>query len=531
MTDNLADLLARAAEQSPDRVALVEPATGRRVTWAELDREVDKVAGGLAELGLVAGYRVLISLANRVELVTVYLAALRSRLVAVPVNPRAATGELVRMLADCGARLVVAGPATAATARAAVAGLQDALVGADEELRARTPVPRIVVVGTQSLPGESTYDELLSEQGTVAAPPPDPEALAVLLYTSGTSGAPRAAMLSHRALVANLEQVAAVQPPMLEPDDVVLGVLPLFHVYGLNAVLGQVLRRQATLLVVDGFDADSTLDLVSQQGVTVLPVAPPVFAHWRGVPDLRERLGSVRLCLSGSAPLPAEAVRAFTDATGIPVHQGYGLTEAAPVVTSTLCSRAPKPGSVGAALPGVALRLVDETGAAPEGEDPGEIQVAGDNLFSGYWPDGEDAPGADGWFATGDVGFLDADGDLFLVDRLKDLVIVSGFNVYPSEVEDVVREVDAVADAAVIGTDDERTGEAVVAYVVRRADSSLTDAEVADAVREHCASRLARFKQPAVVHVVTDLPRSLTGEVSRGRLRERRRRRSTGLLE
>lgn len=530
MTDNLADLLARAAEQSADRVALVEPATGRRVTWAELDREVDRVARGLAELGLVAGYRVLVSLANRVEFVTVYLAALRSRLVVVPVNPRAATGELVRMLADCGARLVVAGPATAATVRSAVAGLQDALVGADEELRARTPVPRIVVVGTQSLPGERAYDELLSEHGTVVVPSHDPEALAVLLYTSGTSGAPRAAMLSHRALLANIEQVAAVQPPMLTPDDKVLGVLPLFHVYGLNAVLGQVLRRQATLVVVDGFDAAGTLDLVAQQGVSVLPVAPPVFGHWRGVPGLRERLAGVRLCLSGSAPLPAEAVRAFTDATGLEVHQGYGLTEAAPVVTSTLCSGAAKPGSVGAAVPGVALRLVDETGAAPEGADPGEIHVAGDNLFSGYWPDGAEAPGPDGWFATGDVGFLDADGDLFLVDRLKDLVIVSGFNVYPSEVEDVVREVDAVADAAVIGAEDERTGEAVVAYVVRRDDSSLTDAEVADAVREHCASRLARFKQPAAVHVVADLPRSLTGEVSRGRLRERRRR-STGLLE
>ena len=531
MTDNLADLLARAAEQSADRVALVEPATGRRVTWAELDREVDRVARGLAELGLVAGYRVLVSLANRIEFVTTYLAALRSRLVAVPVNPRAATGELVRMLADCGARVVVAGPATATTVRSAVAGLQDALIGADEALRARTPVPRIVVVGTRSLPGETAYDELLSERGTVAVPPADPDALAVLLYTSGTAGSPRAAMLSHRALLANIEQVAAIDPPMLTPDDRVLGVLPLFHVYGLNAVLGQVLHRQATLVVVDGFDAEGTLDLVADEQVTVLPVAPAVFGHWRRVAGVRERLSTVRLCLSGSAPLPAEAVEAFTAATGIGVHQGYGLTEAAPVVTSTLCSRAPKPGSVGSALPGVRIRLVDETGAAPEGEDPGEIHVSGDNLFSGYWPDGAEAPGPDGWFATGDVGFLDADGDLFLVDRLKDLVIVSGFNVYPSEVEEVVREVDAVADAAVIGAADERTGEAVVAYVVRRAESSLTDAEIAEAVREHCASRLARFKQPAAVHVVADLPRSLTGEVSRGRLRERRSRRGMGLLE
>ena len=148
------------------------------------------------------------------------------------------------------------------------------------------------------------------------------------------------------------------------------------------------------------------------------------------------------------------------------MHQGYGLTEASPVVTSTLCSREPRPGSVGAALPGIELRLVDETWGQVEGEDPGEIQVRGDNLFSGYWPDGADGPDAEGWYGTGDVGFLDASGDLFLVDRVKELVIVSGFNVYPTEVEDVIREVDGVADAAVIGAPDEATGEAVVAYVV-----------------------------------------------------------------
>jgi long-chain acyl-CoA synthetase len=480
---NLADLVARAAREKPQGVALVEPGSGRRMTWAELDAEADHVAQGLSALGMVAGYRVMIDLSNRIEFVASYLGALRARLVAVPVNPRSATGEVVRMLADCGARVVVADAATVTTVRSAVAGLEDALVGADDELRARTTVPRVVVVGAPHLPGETSYTDLVAEDGRVPPTPEDPEALAVLLYTSGTSGRPRAAMLTHRALVSNVEQAAAMEPRLITGDDVVLGVLPLFHVYGLNAVLGQVMRQQA------------------------------------------------RLVLSGSAPLAPDLVAAFEARTGVTVHQGYGLTEAAPVVTSTQRSASPKRGSVGAALPGISLRLVDEGGHAPEGEDPGEIEIKGANLFSGYWPDGDDGPADDGWWATGDVGFLDAEGDLFLVDRLKELVIVSGFNVYPVEVEEVIAELDTVREAAVIGVPDERTGEAVVAYVKPAPGSSLGAEELAAQVRAHCATRLARFKQPSVVEVVDELPHTVTGKVAKGTLRATRRRRNMGLLE
>ena len=250
-------------------------------------------------------------------------------------------------------------------------------------------------------------------------------------------------MLTHRALLANLEQVADVEPPMIHGDDVVLGVLPLFHVYGLNAVLGGVLRHRARLVLAERFDPQGTLDLIDDEACSVVPVAPPVFGHWLADPHLRERLGPVRLMLSGSAPLAASVIDEFTERTGLPVHQGYGLTEAAPVVTSTLCTRRP-PERLGGRGPARDRASGSSTTAAsaPEGEDPGEIQIRGDNLFSGYWPDGSGGPDDDGWWSTGDVGFLDASGDLFLVDRLKELVIVSGFNVYPIEVEDVVREVD-----------------------------------------------------------------------------------------
>jgi long-chain acyl-CoA synthetase len=479
---------------------------------------VSRVATGLGAAGIVAGHRVMLALGNRLEFVTTYLGVLRAQAVAVPVNPTSTVDELGRMFADSGSRMVVADPDT-------VEGVRSAVASAPSRVE-------IVVVGSAAGPGERSYDDLLASEVRPVPPLRDPEKLAVLLYTSGTSGRPRAAMLTHRALIANVEQVATVEPPMIHSDDVVLGVLPLFHVYGLNAVLGGVLRHRAKLVLTERFDPEGTLDLIEDEACSVVPVAPPVFAHWGGVEALEERLGPVRLFLSGSAPLSAELIEEFTRRTGIPIHQGYGLTEAAPVVTTTLRSAEPEPGSVGAPLDGIELRLVDDDGrplSEAENGDPGEIQIRGDNLFSGYWPDGADGPDADGWWSTGDVGVLDAAGDLHLVDRVKELVIVSGFNVYPAEVEAVIEEVDGVAVAAVIGVADELTGEAVVAYVVPT--DSGDPQGLADAIAEHCSQRLARFKHPSRIEVVDELPRTVTGQVQKGRLRGRERRRALGILE
>jgi long-chain acyl-CoA synthetase len=530
---DVADLLIRASTENPDKLAVVE-AGGRSTTWAELEDEVGRLATGLGAAGVVAGHRVMIVMGNRLEFVSTYLGVLRAQAVAVPVNPTATAGELARMIADSGSRVVVADADSVTQVRGAVAALDEAMAGdhpdgsIEADLFSRLVRPRLVVVGATLQPGERSYDHLRAERAHAIPPLQDPEKLAALLYTSGTSGRPRAAMLTHRALLANIEQVASVDPPMIHGDDVVLAVLPLFHVYGLNAVLGVALYHRAKLVLAARFDPQGTLDLIEDEACSVIPVAPPVFAYWRGLDQLRERLGPVRLMLSGSAPLAPELIEEFTELTGIPIHQGYGLTEASPVVTSTLVSEKLQVGSVGAALPGVEIRLVDEFGSAPEGEDPGEISVRGANLFSGYWPDGSDGPDGEGWWSTGDVGFLDPSGDLFLVDRLKELVIVSGFNVYPVEVEEVIREVDGVTEAAVIGVGDETQGEAVVAYVVAPGRDA---AEIGSAVRAHCETRLARFKQPSRVEVVGELPVGVTGKVQKGRLRGMERRRALGLLE
>ncbi len=526
MDSNVADLLDRAAAREPNKTVLSEAATGRTATCLGLDDLVDRVVEGLSAAGMVAGYRVMIATGNSIEFVAAYLGTLRAGMVAVPVNPRSATGELIRMLADSGARMVIADPDTIATVREAVGGLGGAMEASGLESALR---PRIVAVGSTLMPGERGWDQLVATRGSRTPARVDPESLAVLLYTSGTSGRPRAAMLSHRALLANIEQVALVDPPMISGRDVVLGVLPLFHVYGLNAVLGQVLRQQARLVLVDGFDAEGSLDIIEDEAISVVPVAPAVFAYWMQVPGLEERLGPVRLVLSGSAPLDPELTEAFTGRTSIAIHQGYGLTEGAPVVTSTLCSKQSTPRSVGAALPGIEIKLVDDNGREPHDEDGGEIHIRGDNLFSGYWPDGVDGPDADGWWPTGDVGYLDRSGDLYLVDRVKELVIVSGFNVYPSEVEEVLTELPEVLEAAVIGVDDPLTGEAVVAYV--RPTPAGSGDGLLDLLRRHCEERLARFKQPSVIHVVEKLPYTPTGKVQKGRLRATERRRALGLLE
>ena len=519
---NLAQLVSDAAEQAADDPAIAD--ASRTLTWSDLNDEVHAVASGLASMGLVAGGRVLIAVGNRVEFVASYLGCVRAGLVAVPVNPTSVSGEFRRMIADSGARCCICD-------RGAAEGVRAAL----QEVTAMPRVPpQLVVVDGSALPtetaAETTYADLVTGDSRPVSPPVDPENLAVLLYTSGTSGRPRAAMLTHRSLLANIEQAAAVKPAPVTSEDVVLGVVPLFHVYGLNAVLGQVLRQRASLVLVERFDPADTLDVIEQHLVTNLPVAPPVFLAWRDHGDLGQRLRSVRLVLSGSAPLDVEAGQRFSEQTGLTVHQGYGLTEASPAVTSTMASATVKAGSVGSMLPGVELRVVDDRGQEVVGDDSGEIWVRGDNVFVGYWPNRDGGPDESGWFATGDVGYLDEDGDLFLVDRKRELVIVSGFNVYPTEVEDVIVELDEVFESAVIGDADTETGEAVVAYVVPQHGVTVQPEQLATIVDAHCADRLARFKRPREIHVVDELPHSVTGKVAKGRLRSVQRRRAMGLL-
>jgi len=614
---HLADLVEAAAARHADHPALIDAATGATLTWGELDATVSAEARRLAVAGVVAGDRVVIRCARGPALAVAVLGALRAGAVAVPVGP----GDVGAVVAHCAPRVLV----------------DDAAAAAEVE-----------VIGPPDL----------TERGAPVAAVGGGEDVALLLYTSEARGV----CLSHRAVLANRAQAAALRPAPVTPVDRVLLAQPLFHAYGLAAGLFQVCWAGATAVLPGPGrpDAEELADTVVRYRVSGLAGVPSTYRALLDLPRerLRTALADLRLCTCGGVPLPRPWAVAFQEATGHRIVEGYGLTEAGPVVTSTPIDGIAVPGSVGRPLPGIELRLVDRDGrpmtppseavaaaaddpvgepALPTGEqegaaipepaadgsdaadgsepepaatgpgttgvrpeagalgtgaihvrtaasrvatdvlavaergvaefravaeraavevraaaeraatevraavrtgdpvgdmiddaqdvegpadpasDAGLIALRGPHLFSGYWPGRTGGPDADGWFVTSDMGFLDGSGVLHLVDRSSDLVVVSGFTVYPHEVERVLGELPAVAEAAVVGVPDERTGQAVRAVVVRVAGAELD----ADAVRAHCRARLARFKVPAQVVFVDELPRTVAGRLARHLLVDR----------
>jgi len=468
---NLATLLRDHASQRGGQVAL--RTKEKSWTWSELDAIVDRAASALLNVGAT---KVAIVLPNTIDFVVALLGAMRAGVLAVPVNPGFTGRELRHVLNDSGADLVI-----------------------------------------------DSDHPLALDSGAPAGdlPEADGDAVALLLYTSGTEGAPKGAMLTHGALIANHRQIGEIKPPIMSESDVVLLALPLFHAYGLNAGLGAVIWYGACGILSTESDPLATAGLIALHRITVAVGVPPMYRAWGELPNAAELLRSLRLAVCGAAALdPADALR-FKERTGVNVHIGYGLTETAPVLTSTLTSESIKPGSIGKPLPGVSLKLVNAFGEMSDddpgygADDEGEIVVRGDNLFVGYWPDRRGGPDQDGWWRTGDVAYADAEGDLFIVDRIGELIIVNGFNVYPAEVEQVLTAHPAVAEAAVLGVADPETGHAVHAYVVL-SDSTVTE----DELHEHCAANLARFKRPSTIEFVDELPRSVIGKVRKKLLRD-----------
>jgi long-chain acyl-CoA synthetase len=468
--------LASMVDPHPaDRVALVE--RDRVVTYGELRRRLGLLRGALAARGVSRGDRVAVVGPNGIELVEGYLAVLGLGAIVVPLNPQSPAAELER---------------------------ERLAVGVSE------------VVSTSA--GE--IDELLAS-GHPEAPlvDVDPSDVAVLCFTSGTAGAPRAAMLTHGSLSANVAQMST-GPDRLGPDDVVLGVLPLFHVFGFGVALDATLNAGARLVLAPRFDPVGTMELISATGITVVLGAPPMWVAWSQLPEATAgAFASVRQALSGAAKLPEDVTAALEDRLGLVVREGYGLTEASPVVTTSVGIE-PRRGSVGRALDGVDVRVVDDDGMDVLDGDPGEIWVRGPNVFAGYWDDPEATArvlSADGWLRTGDIAVTDDDGYLYIVDRAKDLIIVSGFNVFPAEVEQVVADAPGVAEVCVVGVPHPTTGEAVRAYVVSTADGA--DRVTEDAISAWCRQHLARYKCPTSVLVVDALPKGLGGKVLRRVLR------------
>ena len=498
MGDRLVNLAHMIDAHDADRVALIS--RNRETTYGELRDQVARLRGGLSARGVSDGDRVAIICANNRYFVISYLAVVGLGAIAVPLNPESPAAELEREIAEVTPASVIIGP-SATTAWSQIGDARDA-------------VATVVFAEGDAPAGVVPLAELLQAE-PMPAVDVDRDHLAVMMFTSGTAGPPRAAMLSHGNLLANIEQTLSVRDET-RPDDVVYGVLPLFHIFGLTVVLGVSFTVGATVLLVQRFDPATAVESIVQRRVTIVPGAPAMwvaFAYFDAIPD--DAFATVRLALSGASRLPVTAAEQFERRFGVTIREGYGLTEAAPVVTSST-GMPVRLGSVGRVLVGEEVRLVGDDGEDVPAGDAGEIWVRGANVFQGYWHDPEATARVlrDGWLRTGDIATTDDDGFLYLVDRAKDLIIVSGFNVYPAEVEEVLAEHAAVADVAVIGVPHPHQGEAVKAYVVRAPGVDVDE----DALIEHCTAYLARYKCPSKVIFVDQLPRTASGKVVRREL-------------
>jgi long-chain acyl-CoA synthetase len=490
---NLATNLLRTAERFPERPAVRLDDT--ILTYRALADASGRVATMLCERGVRPGDRVAVMLPNVPQFAAVYYGVLRAGGVVVPMNPLLKEREVGYYLGDSGAALIAAwhGCADEATAGASRAGAPTLVVG-DDFVDLLAPVPPMS--GAVERSGSDT---------------------AVILYTSGTTGQPKGAELSHDNLSTNVD-VMATDLVRVGPEDVVFGGLPLFHSFGQTCGLNTAVKVGACLTLVSRFVAGAVLDVLERDRVTVFEGVPTMYVALLGEPGLDKRdLSALRVCVSGGAALPVEVMREFERTFGCVILEGYGLSETSPVASFNHPDRPRKAGSIGTPVRGVEMRLVDEYGLDIPAGEVGEIVIRGHNVMKGYWRRDEATAEAipDGWFRSGDLARMDDDGYYFIVDRRKDLIIRGGYNVYPREIEEVLYEHPAVAEAAVIGVPDASLGEEVGAAVVVRPGGAVTARELQDFVK----SQVAAYKYPRRVWLVPALPKGPTGKVLKREIR------------
>ena len=494
--------VARILEGHPDdRIALISH--GRETTYGELRRQVAALRAEFQKLGLSQGECVALLCSNTPYFVVAYFAAVGLGAVVAPLNPTSPSPEIEKELNVVQPAVVVVEPA----AMTMWSGVTSAT---------RHAIRSVLATEGHGIDGAHTLDEIFASDQSAPILDVDPSAPAAYMFTSGTAGSPKAAVLTQGNLMANIEQ--SMLSEHMTIDDVTFGVLPTYHIFGLNVMLATTLAAGARIVLVQRFDPVSAIETVIERGITVMLGAPSM---WLAISQLMEvpanTFDKVRLALSGAAKLPEQTIHSLSSRFGLQVVEGYGLTEASPAVTNAI-DLPFTPGSIGRPLDGIHVRIVDENGDDVLVGDSGEIWVKGPNVFAGYLNDPEATARVltpDGWLKTGDIAVVDENGNIFMVDRAKDLIIVSGFNVFPAEVEDVLRMHPDVADAAVVGTAHPHSGETVRAYVVLKPGTHLDE----DAVVDHCRRNLARYKCPSKVLFVDQLPRNFSGKVQRYALR------------
>jgi long-chain acyl-CoA synthetase len=488
MTNLAQNLLDTAAKEGPHPALRMDEA---HLSYDEFRDAALRVAAAVQARGIEPGDRVGMVLPNVLSFPVVFYGALLAGAAVVPMNPLLKAREVEYYLRDSGARLVVTGEQSAGpvSEAAATVGMESVTVG-------------------PALPEGLMTDEPLATPVERAD-----DDTAVILYTSGTTGQPKGAELTHAGLNSNAR---TTQETLLEgsPDDVIMGCLPLFHVFGLTCSLNAGVLAGATLTLIPRFDGGKALTVVERDGVTVFQGVPTMFSAMLHQPDAPDHdMSSLRLCVSGGSAMPVEVMRSFEETFGCIVLEGYGLSETSPVASFNHPHAERKPGSIGTPIRGVEIRLVDDEGNDTPAGEVGEIAVRGENVMKGYWNRPEDTQAAipDGWFRTGDLARQDEDGYFFIVDRKKEMIIRGGYNVYPREIEEALYEHPAVAEAAVIGIKHPDLGEEVAAAVALKPGASAEPGELQAFVKE----RVAAYKYPRHLWVVDALPKGPTGKILR----------------
>jgi long-chain acyl-CoA synthetase len=487
MNESLACSLIAAAERHPERIAV--RLGERSMSYAELKAATHECAELLLGLGVHAGDRVALMLPNVPEFAVAYYGALRAGAVIVPINVLLKAREVKYLLRDSGA--------------AALLCWHECLAEADQ------PAEELGVVRVVVAP--DTFEErLVGATQTASVADRAGDDTAVIMYTSGTTGRPKGAQLTH----ANLTMNAAVTCDLLGADehDVLLGVLPMFHAFGQNCVLNVAIRVGATVSLVTRFEPGEVLETLARDRVTIFEGVPTMYSALLHHPRDKGDVTSLRVCASGGAALPVEVLHGFEQAFGCVVLEGYGLSETTAVASFNHRDRVRLPGSIGTPIAGVEMKVVDGERATLGTDEVGEIAIRGHNVMKGYLNQPEataEAVDPDGWFYTGDIGRVDADGRYYIVDRKKDMIIRGGYNVYPREIEEVIYEHPAVREAAVVGIPHPYLGEEVGAAVALNPGAELTEFEL----RAFIKANVAAYKYPRHVWFLAELPKGPTGKI------------------
>jgi long-chain acyl-CoA synthetase len=514
---NLAMLLEESTRRYPDRVAVIF--NDIRLTYAQVNAAANQIANGLVQAGIQPGDKVALSCPNLPYFPLVYYGTLKAGATVVPLNVLLKEREIAYHLADSEARAYFCfeGTEQLPMGRFGHAGFQEA--DACEHLFIITAEP----AAPSPIAGIQTLGQLMRDQpatfNTVATEATD---TAVILYTSGTTGQPKGAELSHANMLFNA-RLADNQLFNLSDHDVYLITLPLFHSFGQTVQMNMAFYKGATITLMARFDPGQALALMERDNVTFFAGVPTMYWAILNYPeaekyDLEKIARNLRTLVSGGSPMPVEVLRAFEEKYQVKILEGYGLSETSPVATFNHYPRQTKPGSVGQPVWGVQVRIVDFDGNdVPIGE-PGEIIIKGHNVMKGYYqrPQATAEAIRNGWFHTGDIGKFDEDGYVYITDRIKDMIIRAGFNVYPREIEETLMTHPAISLAAVIGVPHESHGEEVKAFVILREGATETEADLVAWSKENMAS----YKYPRLFKLCDSLPMTATGKILKRELRE-----------